>query len=45
MTDSCKDRPANVAAVREIEAKLSNTVAERAKQDAQLWGSNEPPKK
>jgi len=37
-SDTCRERPSNTAAVKEMESKLSHTLAERAKQDALLWG-------
>ena len=39
--DVCKEKPSNTEAVKEMESKLSNTLAERAKQDAQLWGTQQ----
>ena len=32
------EKPSNTAAAKEMETKLSNTLAERERQDAELWG-------
>jgi len=37
---TCPDRPSNTAAVKEFESKLLNSIAERHRQDTELFGVN-----